>query len=58
MSMTIEELKERLLQEFDQDTLLELLDISAEELLEAFHFKVEDNYNKLVREMDTEEWQA
>lgn len=56
--MTIEELKERLLQEFDQDTLLELLDISAEELLEAFHFKVEDNYNKLVREMDTEEWRV
>lgn len=58
MSMTIAELKDRLLQEFDQDTLLELLDISAEELLEAFYYKIEDNFNKLVREVDVDEWQA
>lgn len=51
MSFTIEEIKERLLQEYDQDTLLELLDISAEELLERFHDKVEANYNRLLKEI-------
>lgn len=56
MSMTIEELKTKLAQELDEVTLLELLDISAEELVQAFHDKIEDNFNKLVREMDEDTW--
>jgi hypothetical protein len=56
MALTIEELKVKLARELDEVTLLELLDISAEELVQAFHDKIEDNFNKLVREMDDEEW--
>jgi len=38
--MTLDEYKEALLREFDPDLLLELLQISAEDLLERFEDKV------------------
>jgi hypothetical protein len=47
--LTIEELKEKLLQQYDADILLELLDLSAEDLLERFTDRVEENYVRLLR---------
>jgi hypothetical protein len=55
--ITIEELKGKLAKELDEITLLELLDISAEELVEAFHDKIDERFNMLVREFDTDTWQ-
>lgn len=43
MSYTIEELKERILQEYDVDLLCEVMEITAEELLDNFHNKLLDN---------------
>lgn len=40
MALTIEELKDKIIQEFDPDDLLSELDISTEELLDAFEDKV------------------
>ncbi len=57
MSMTLVELKEQLAKKLDEVTLLEVLDISAEELVEAFTDKIEERFNLLVRDMDAEEWQ-
>jgi len=45
--LTLNELKERLVQEHDVDTLVEMLGISPEELLDAFEEKVQANYEKL-----------
>ena len=45
MSLTLEEIKERILQEYDPDDLLEALQISSEEILDRFE-------DKLLRKLD------
>lgn len=47
-NFTVEELKERLAR-LDEVTLLELLNINSEELLEAFSDRIEGLYDKLLR---------
>ncbi len=39
MSLTMDEIKERVLKRYDADDILEALDISAEELLDRFEDK-------------------
>jgi hypothetical protein len=43
MSMLYEELKERILQEYDVDLLCETLGITSEDLLDAFESRVLQN---------------
>ena len=50
MELTLEELKERLVR-LDEITLMELLDIHSDELVEAFEDKIEENQEKLEREV-------
>ena len=45
MSLTLEEIKERLLRLYDPDDLLEALQISSEEMLDRFE-------DKLLRKLD------
>lgn len=45
MSLTLEEIKERLLRLYDPDDLIEALDISAEEILDRFE-------DRLLRRLD------
>jgi uncharacterized protein YecA (UPF0149 family) len=47
-NLTLEELKERL-SNFDEVTVLEILDIHSDELIEAFEDRIEDNIDKLKR---------
>jgi len=55
MSRTIEELKEYISHNVDEVGVLELLDISAEDLVEAFHDRIEERYDKLLKELELEE---
>ena len=48
MELTLEELKEKLAG-LDEITLMELLDIHSDELVEAFEDRIEDNIDKLKR---------
>lgn len=48
MELTLEELKERLAG-FDEVTLMEILDIHSDELVEAFEDRIEENIDKLKR---------
>ena len=48
---TLDEIKEKLKQ-LDQTDLLELLQISSEELIDRFEDKVEENVDKLDRELN------
>lgn len=48
--LTIQEIKERMLATQDPDDILELLDISAEELLDRFEDKIEERYAGLCKE--------
>ena len=41
--LTLAELKERILQEYDPDLLVEVLEITSEELLDRFEDKVLEN---------------
>lgn len=51
MALTIHDLKDRLKQINEVD-LLELLDISSEDLVERFIDLIEDNFDKLEREVE------
>ena len=51
MALTIHDLKDRLKQINEVD-LLELLDISSEELVERFVDLIEDNFDKLEKEVE------
>jgi len=53
-TLTLPELKERL-KSLDEVMLLELLDIASEDLVETFSDTIENNYNRLLREVDWEE---
>lgn len=48
MEITLEELKERL-SSLDEITLMELLDIHSDELVEAFEDRIEEEQDKLKR---------
>jgi predicted nucleic acid-binding protein len=49
--ITIEELKERVIEQMDTDDLLEVLQIDITELVEAFTDKIEEHYDRLVQEL-------
>jgi hypothetical protein len=53
-TLTLPELKERL-KSLDEVILLELLDIASEDLVETFSDIIENNYNRLLKEVDWEE---
>ena len=49
--LTLEELKERLVAEYDVDTLIEILGVSPEEIVEAFEDKIKAKYEELEEEV-------
>ena len=49
--MTLKELQERL-KRLDELSLLELLDITSEEIVEMFIDRIEDNFDRLLDEVD------
>ena len=53
-TLTLPELKERL-KSLDEVILLELLDIASEDLVETFSDIIENNYSRLLKEVDWEE---
>jgi hypothetical protein len=50
MPLLLHEIKERLI-ELDEITLLELLNITSEDLVEMFSERIEDNADKLEKEV-------
>ena len=52
--LTLQEIKERLCQ-YDELTLLEILDVSSEELVDRFEDIVEAQYETLVEELCDDE---
>ncbi len=53
-TLTLPELKERL-KSLDEVLLLELLDIASEDLVETFSDAIENNYSRLLKEVDWDE---
>lgn len=50
MPLLLHEIKERLI-ELDEITLLELLNITSEDIVEVFSDRIEDNVDKLEKEV-------
>ena len=55
MSLTLEEIKERLLKTYDQDDFLEALEINSEELLDRFEDKLINRLESFEEELANEE---
>jgi len=51
MSLTLEELKERLLETYDPDDFLEFLEITSEELLDRFEDKLINRLEQFEEEL-------
>jgi hypothetical protein len=58
MSLTLDELKEKLTERYDPDMLIEVLKLSSDELVEAFEFRILEMFDKLEEEFEDEdgEW--
>jgi hypothetical protein len=56
MSLTLEEIKDRLLRLYDPDDLLEALQISSEELLDRFEDKLLKRLEEFHEELEEEEY--
>lgn len=57
MELTLEELKEKISQQWDEVTILEALNINAIQLVEKFQDEIEANFDKLCKEfpLDSDE---
>jgi|TARA_Y100000385_G_scaffold81134_1_gene82870 hypothetical protein len=55
MSLTLEEIKDRLLKTYDPDDLLEALKITAEQLLDRFEDKLINRLDVFEEELEEEE---
>jgi hypothetical protein len=54
MSLTLEEVKERLLKTFDPDDLLEALQITSEQILDRFEDKLINRLDVFEEELEEE----
>jgi hypothetical protein len=57
MSLTLDEIKERLLQYYDPDDLLEALQISSEEILDRFEDKLMKRLDEFHEELEEETYE-
>ncbi|MDC3289280.1 hypothetical protein OAV17_03480 [Gammaproteobacteria bacterium] len=55
MSLTLEEIKDRLLKTYDPDDLLEALKITSEQLLDRFEDKLINRLDVFEEELEEEE---
>ena len=55
MSLTMEEIKERLLRAYDPDDFLESLEITSEEILDRFEDKLINRLEQFAEELEGEE---
>lgn len=54
MSLTIHDLFDRL-KELDELSILEILNISSEDLINKFQYEIEDKFDNLVEKFDDED---
>lgn len=51
MTITLSDLKQRILDRVDPDRLLDLLNLNTEQLVAAFEDEIEEHYDELVSEL-------
>ena len=55
MTLTLQEILSKLADQYDEVTLLELLNITSYDLVEAFYDRVEERYEYFNRELTVDE---
>lgn len=50
--LTIDEMKEKLVEQVDEVTLIDWLEVNAEDIVNAFEDRVVTNYDKLLGELE------
>ena len=55
MSLTMDEIKERILRVYDPDDLVDALEISADELMDLFEDKLINRLDRFEEELEDEE---
>jgi hypothetical protein len=51
MTLTLQEIKEKLAEEYDEITLLEVLNINSYDLVDAFFERIEERYEYFNKEL-------
>lgn len=51
MTLTLQEIKEKLADEYDEITLLEVLNINSYDLVDAFFERIEERYDYFNKEL-------
>ena len=51
MTLTLQEIKEKLAEEYDEITLLEVLNINSYDLVDAFFERIEDRYDYFNKQL-------
>lgn len=55
MAVTLPELKQKLIEMYDEVSLLEILQISTDDIVERFDDRIEEKYDDLIEELEEEE---
>ena len=55
MTLTLQEITKKLAEQYDEITLLEILNIDSFDLVEAFFDRVEERYDYFNKELTTDE---
>lgn len=55
MTLTLQEITKKLAEQYDEITLLEVLNIDSYDLVEAFFDRIEEKYEYFNKELSTEE---
>ena len=55
MTLTLQEITKKLAEQYDEITLLEILNIDSYDLVEAFFDRIEDKYEYFNKELTTDE---
>jgi hypothetical protein len=55
MTLTLQEITKKLAEQYDEVTLLEILNINSYDLVEAFFDRIEDKYEYFNNELTTDE---
>lgn len=56
IELTLEELKQRVIDQMDPDALIECLGVSMEDLVEALSYHIEENYVKVKRALPDDDF--
>jgi hypothetical protein len=55
MALTLQEIKTKLAEQYDEVSLLEMLNINSYDLVEAFLDRIEDNYDRLAQDLSLDD---